>query len=331
MIETIHPETEEEWLKLRTKDITSSEVAALFGMSSYITEFELYHRKKEGKVVVQEEEEWTKWGKRLQDTIAAGVAEDQNWKIRKMTEYMRDSELRMGASFDFSIESVQPAVKEIPNGTTEITHREASLVYPNTGLLEIKNVFNMIFKDQWLEDEEGNLEAPPHIELQVQHQLAVSGRSFAYIAALVGGNQLQLIKRLPNEAIIAEMKARVKKFWERVDAGTPPPVDLNRDAGFISSLYGYAEPGTVYDARDMDVFRDLCVKYKELGDAAKEAESQREAIKTRLLMEIGSSEKVLGDGFTISAGVVGPCDIAFTRSGFRLFKVNWKKGKKVTL
>lgn len=318
MIETIHPKDEDEWLKLRTYDITSSEVAALFGMSSYVTEFELYHRKRDGKVVIQEEQEWTRWGKRLQDTIAAGVAEDQNWKIRKMTEYMRDTELRMGASFDFSIEAETVSDNPSPVAT----------LYP--GLLEIKNVFNMIFKDQWIEDEDGNIEAPPHIELQVQHQLAVSGRSFAYIAALVGGNQLQLIKRLPNEAIIAEIKKRVALFWERVDAGTPPPVDLNRDADFISSLYGYAEPGTVYDARDMDVFRDLCLKYKELGEAESAAKSQREAIKTRLLMEIGSAEKVLGDGFTISAGTVGPVDMAYRREGYRLFKVNWKKGKKVS-
>lgn len=317
MIEIIHPKDEDEWLKLRTKDITSSEVAALFGMSSYITEFELYHRKKQGKVVIQEEEQWTKWGKRLQDSIAAGVAEDQGWKIRKMTEYIRDPELRMGASFDFEI-----------NGKI-VDERIVGGEQSTTGLLEIKNVFGMIFKDQWLEDDEGNLEAPPHIELQVQHQLAVSGRPFAYIAALVGGNQIELIKREPVPEIIAEMKRRIKNFWDNVDSGTPPVIDLNRDADFISSMYGYAEPGKVYDARGVEVFKELCVKHKEMGDAIKELEASRQAIKTRLLMEVGDAEKVLGDGFSISAGTVGPVDVAFRREGFRLFKINWPRGKKV--
>lgn len=322
MIEILHPKDEDEWLKLRLFDITSSEVAALFGMSSYITEYELYFRKKQGKVVIQEEEEWTKWGKRLQDTIAAGVAEDQGWKIRKMTEYMRDPELRMGASFDFSIEP-KPIIAEPATETTSPIFQEQQV-----GLLEIKNVFGMIFKDQWLEDDDGNLEAPPHIELQVQHQLAVSGRSFAYIAALVGGNQIELIKREPVPEIIAEMKKRIKKFWENVDNGTPPAIDLNRDADFISSMYGYAEPGKVYDARGVEVFKELCVKHKEMGDAIKELEASRQAIKTRLLMEVGDAEKVLGDGFSISAVTVGPVDVAFRREGFRLFKINWPRGKK---
>ena len=328
MIEIMHPSNEEEWLKLRTKDITSSEVAALFGMSTYVTEYELYHRKKEGKVIVQEDEEWTKWGRRLQDSIAEGVAEDQGWKIRKMTEYMRDTELRMGASFDFSIE--ESALKDSPVPLRE--ENPSVVIQPKmkgVGLLEIKNVFGMIFKDQWLEDDEGNLEAPPHIELQVQHQLAVSGRSFAYIAALVGGNQIELIKREPHPEIIEEIKKRVANFWKNVDNGTPPAIDLNKDADFIKSLYGYAEPGSVYDARGMEDFQSLCEKHRELGAAIKAAEEGREAIKTRLLIEIGSAEKVLGDGFSISAGSVGPTQVAYERAGYRLFKINWPRGKKV--
>lgn len=334
MIETIHPNNEQEWLELRVKDITSSEVAALFGLSSYVTKFELFHRKRDAKVVVQESSEWKKWGQRLQDSIAAGVAEDEGWKIRKMTEYMRDTELRMGSSFDFSIEGLTKITGSenddggiapvIIDKTAEIMEREGMI----KGLLEIKNVFGMIFKDQWLEDEEGNLEAPPHIELQVQHQLAVSGRSFAYIAALVGGNQIKLIKREPNEKIISAIKEKIAEFWYAVKTNTPPRVDFSQDADFINSLYGYAEPGKVFDARGNDDFLALCQKHKELGDAAKAAEAAREAIKTRLLLEVKDAEKVIGDGFTISAGTVGPADIAFRREGYRLFRLNWPRKKK---
>lgn len=39
--ETIHHDTEEAWLAARKRDVTSTESAALFGMSPYLTAFEL--------------------------------------------------------------------------------------------------------------------------------------------------------------------------------------------------------------------------------------------------------------------------------------------------
>ena len=67
-MEILHPKDEAHWLALRTKDITSTEVGALFGISSasYIpTLFELWNRKA-GKFTVEfQENERSKWGKRL--------------------------------------------------------------------------------------------------------------------------------------------------------------------------------------------------------------------------------------------------------------------------
>ncbi|MCK5561232.1 MAG: YqaJ viral recombinase family protein, partial [Thermoplasmata archaeon] len=157
----INPSNEKEWLELRTQDITSTEIGALFGISPYVTEYELWHRKKNQTIVDFEENERMKWGTLLQDSIAAGIAEEQGWQIRRMDEYIRGSELRLGSSFDFSIE---------PDEANK-----------DKALLEIKNVDSLIFKQQWLKNEEtGKLEAPLHIEIQVQHQLLVSGRQYAY-------------------------------------------------------------------------------------------------------------------------------------------------------
>ena len=46
--EVIAFRSEQEWLDLRKKDITSTDVAALFNLSPYKTEFELYHEKLSG-------------------------------------------------------------------------------------------------------------------------------------------------------------------------------------------------------------------------------------------------------------------------------------------
>lgn len=335
MIESILPASEEEWLKLRVKDITSTESSALFGVCPYTTEFELWHQKKNAQVVSYEENAFTLWGKRLQDAIAYGVAADNGWKIRKMSEYIRDPELRMGASFDFSIEST---VCECGHKYSEHSNVGNCVTCSNCvrykgvgerGLLEIKNVFGMIFKDQWLEDDEGNLEAPPHIEIQVQHQLAITGRAFAYIAALVSGNKIVLLKRTPDEVIINAIRTRIADFWYKIKTDTPPKPDFAKDAEFISSLFGYAEPGKVFDARGNEDFALLVTKYKELGEASRAAEAARKTIKARLLQEIKDAEKVVGDGWTISTGTVGPAEIeAYTRAPYRIFRPNFPRGKK---
>jgi predicted phage-related endonuclease len=98
-----YPENEAAWHALRCLDVTSTESAALFGMSPYATAFEIWHRKREATPLVIEAEGRMLWGQRLQDVIARGVAEDYGVKVRKMTGYQRIEEIRMGSSFDFEI------------------------------------------------------------------------------------------------------------------------------------------------------------------------------------------------------------------------------------
>lgn len=310
-IEIINPTDKNHWLECRTKDITSTEVAALFGLSPYITEFELWHRKKEGVVAKFEENERMKWGTALQDAIALEVAKEQRWTIRRMDEYMRDKELRAGSSFDFSIE--------------EVIDADPAVVPDCSGLLEIKNVDSLAFRDGWIEDDAGNIEAPLHIEIQVQHQLMVSGRAYAYIGALVGGNKLVLIKREPNPKIFASITAKISAFWKSIASNIPPAANFERDAEFISKLYGYAETGKiVYCGPEMTT---MAREYKRLGDIAKDADTARKALKAQMLTAIGDAEKAEGEGFKISASMVSGGPVSYVREGYRDFRITWKKEK----
>ena len=95
--------TEREWLAMRAKDLTSTEAAALFDASPYMTEFEL-NCIKTGKLPKDfEENDRMKWGSRLEGAIAAGIAEDYGLIVEPFKVYMRIPELRMGSSFDFKI------------------------------------------------------------------------------------------------------------------------------------------------------------------------------------------------------------------------------------
>lgn len=312
MVEIIMPESQAHWLALRTMDVTSTEVAALFGLSPYITQFELWHRKKEGTVVKIEENERMKWGTRLQDSIANGIAQDQSWKVRRMDEYFRDSELRIGSSFDFEIMEFIPGV---PAGPDE------------RGLLEIKNVDALIFRDGWAFDEDGDLEAPPHIELQVQHQMLLTKRPVVYLGALVGGNKVQLIERRPDESVFKAITQKVTDFWESIDANRPPTPDFIRDAEYISQIYGFADPGKVFDAREDDEFGMWAHEHKRLGEEIKQMTEVRDGFKSRMLMRMQDAEKVIGNGFTISAGIIGEAEVSYIRKPYRMFKPTWKKVK----
>lgn len=295
----IVPESEEHWLQLRTPDITSTEIPALFGISPYLTRFELWHRKKEQLTVRLEQNERMKWGNRLEDAIARGLAEDNGWDIRRIRRYMRIPELRIGSSFDF-----------------EIVRQDS--------LLEIKNVDGLAFKEGWLV-EDGEVEAPPHIELQVQHQLTVSQKGAARIGALIGGNYPLLLERKLNPDIRDAIYKESALFWQSIAAGEAPDPDFRRDADFIASLYSSATAGKVLDlSKDLE-FRGLAQRYKEAADREKTAEADKKAIKAQMLMKMGDAERVLIDGFSLSAGIVKGGPVSFQREDFRNFRLTKKQ------
>lgn len=305
MVETIYPKNDEHWHSLRAKDVTSTEIAALFNLSPYMTKFELWHRHRDLSIVDIAQNERMIWGTRLQSAIAAGIAADNGWSCRPKPEYMRDPDLRIGASFDFEVST--------PMGR---------------GLLEVKNIDSMAFRDGWLDSDSG-VEAPPHIELQVQHQMAVSGFDFAYIGALVGGNRVVLIHREATPSIINRIHAVVAEHWASVEANEPPLPDFARDSEFISKLYGYAEKDRLFDARGDKTIAALAADYRAANEEIKILDGRKSEIKARLLEVMGPAEKLLGDGFSISASMTEPTRVeAFERKGFRNFRCNFKKGDK---
>lgn len=316
--EIVEYASEAEWLAHRAVDVTSTESAALFGMSPYVTRFELWHRKKTGAAPEFKENERMKWGSRLESAIAYGIAEDKGWKVRPLKVYMRDADLRMGSSFDFLIEddgSGQPA------------------------LLEIKNVDSLAFKRGWIEHDDGTLEAPEHIEVQVQHQMAVSGYRRAYIGALVGGNTVQVIQREADEDVIAGLRQAVSEFWRSIDEGKEPDPVMPDDAAAVIRLNQYAEPDKVVDLTGSDVMEDLLREYRHVCNERDSYKDLAEVCKAKILAHIQDAERVICGDLEIRASMVAdspPTVITAEmvgqqyggRKGYRAFKVQQRKTKK---
>lgn len=298
LIEIIHPKDKEEWLGLRLKDVTSTEVSSLFGVSPYLTKFELWHRKKSQQAADFVESDRMKWGSRLEASIAKGIAEDRGWTIRHKSEYIRDAELKAGASFDYEIEETR-------------------------AILEIKNVDFLMFKQGWLVDEDGGVEAAPHIELQVQQQMLLAGVDGAYIGVLVGGNDCKVFEREADKDIQDAIQEEIYNFWLSIERDLPPTPDFTKDAEFITSLYQSATPGTVVQANDR--VDDLATVYLNVNAQIKELEARKAACKAEMLSLMGTASKMLGNGYTVSAGMVAEKPIQYVRRAYRDFRVTFKK------
>ena len=67
----------------------------------------------------------------------------------------------------------------------------------------------------WIDDGAGNIEAPEHIELQVQHQMEILGYEWTALTVLVGGNEQKVVLRNRDREIGADIRQRVKAFLHR--------------------------------------------------------------------------------------------------------------------
>lgn len=286
----IVPENKEHWLKLRHNNINSTEVSSLYGCNPYQTEFELYHIKRSEDLHIIEENDAMKWGSRLQDAIAYGVAFDNGWKsIRPMKEYIYFNDVRLGSSFDFEV-----------NGNE---------------ILEIKNVSERVYAKSWTDEE-----APPHIELQVQTQMLVSGHRKTYICALVGGNSVKIIERNYMPAVGESIFKKVKAFWART---TEPQIDFERDAEFIKMLH--QETTKDKTIADDGRFLELATRYNKLQSDKSLAENQMKAIQAEIFMLAGDAEKVKHEKFSLSLGQVKESFVeAHTRPARRNFRLTMR-------
>lgn len=312
MTTKITPINKDAWLELRAVNINSTESSALPGIdrNPYMSAYELGLIKAGMVTDPFEENERMVWGRRLEEAIARGVAEDLGWKIRKLNAYMTIPEIRMGSSFDFEV----------------VANEELG-----TGLMEIKNVDGFIYRSKWTEDE-----APAHIEIQVQHQMEVADKNWCLIVALVGGNTVKTIMRKRDRKVGAALRKAVAKFWENLDKGILPQIDYQKDAEFVIDLHQDATE-EVLDATGNAAIETLVKRYNNASAEATQWTREKDSAKAELLTLIGDAGKVTAPNFTITATrtkdsegtLITPAMVGTyigARKGFRQFKINVKEG-----
>ena len=290
--------------ELRARHVGASEVAALFGASPYMTAFELWHITR-GALPAPDLDDSDRvfWGQVLEPAVAQGAAALRGWRVRRVHRYSPHPRIAgMGASLDYEI----------------VAHERGA------GCLEIKNVDRLVYRDSW---EDG--EPPLHIELQLQHQLACTGRSWGAVAALIGGNDLKVFERERRPKTIERIETAVAAFWASIETGREPKPDFAADAAAIAALHRDATPGKVEDMTGDNRLAELCALYRAAADAEKTAGEAKDAAKAEMLTKIGDAERVICGPHTISAKTVAGGPVAYERAPYRNFRLTTKKEQAV--
>ena len=198
--------------------------------------------------------------------------------------------------------------------------------------VEIKNVDQWIFLNEWEADGDTIIDAPIHILVQVQAQLACMTNeddgerpAYGWLVACVGGNRLYRMKIALHLPTIERIEREVGIFWGEIKAGKEPRPDFRADADTLIAIYSRAG-ARVEDMTDNNRLPELCSEYTTAGAAEKAAKADKLTAKAEMLTLIGDAAKALcADRFKISAAVVGEAEIAYTRKPYRAFKVHQSK------
>lgn len=297
------------WHKYRRADLTSTSISALFDLNPWNTEFEIFHAKKDGIELPFSDNERIHKGKRMEGYAAQEIARKHGWGVKPLNIYARIPELRVGSSFDF----------------------EVTCPKRGKGILEIKAVDFRRHKSNWSEEE-----IPPHIEIQVQHQMLCAPEyKWACVAAFVGiYEHFEYFFDADTELHQGLIRA-AKRFWHAVDNGIEPMANYSRDGAMIAKLFPNTPLGVI-DLSNDNRLSAAVLEYQEVKDRLKRDEARKDELKAEIHHKIGKAvgAKIVGGtidaawtkdspGKIITAEMVG--QVTGKKSGYRKLLVKEEK------
>lgn len=310
-------------LEFRASVIGAGEVAALFGESPYLTEFELWHRKK-GTIDTPEfdamrpdgspENERIYWGVRLEAAIIEAAKERYGYVDREQVE-------------------------RLTNGKGLGGHPDRRVTCPDRGpgILEVKTV-------DWLTRKGWGEEPPLHYLLQNLTYQGLDGVKWGDVIVLVGGNQLERFQYEFRPKIFANIEQRVEKFWRSIEADQPPAPNFDRDGEIIGEIY--RDIGLERLDLSTDNFAAAnAAEYLSASEEERDAKKRKDAAKAELVFKMGqvaglsgelpAAKRVIADlpGFSVTATLIDeipdrpadPGEIVKGRKAYRRFTIKGEK------
>jgi putative phage-type endonuclease len=271
----------DDWLTVRKGGIGSSDAGAAVGLNPYKSQLELWMEKtgRDGGLPKTDPNDETSpmyWGTLLEPIVAAHYTKRTGNRGRRVNAVLQHpSKPWMRANLD----------REIVGA-------------PDVQILECKTA-GMNGARLWKEG------VPEYVQLQVMHQLAVTGKQAADVAVLICGQELQVHRIERDEAMITQLIDLERHFWRFVELDIAPPADGSDSADVaLRALY----PND--NGQSLDLTDDL-----EMSAAFSDLLAVRQSLTTQTLLEAQLKQRIqqrMGET---------------TKAAFDGGEVSWKRSK----
>lgn len=267
LVETRHL-SRDDWLQVRRTGIGGSDAAAAVGLNPHKSQLELWLEKtgRDAALSRPDPHDTTQpvyWGTLLEPIVAAAYTQQTGRRVRKVNAVLQHPTIPfMLANLDREVIGV-----------------------PTVQLLECKTAGEFGAR-HWREG------VPEYVQLQVQHQLAVTGKAAADVAVLLCGQQLDVHRIERDDELIARLIPLEAQFWRYVETDTPPPADGSESADrALRCLYpGNAATVDFTDDRRLSAaFADLVAVRADIG----QRETQEALLKQTIQQAMGDASRAI--------------------------------------
>ncbi|MBR8165578.1 YqaJ viral recombinase family protein [Burkholderia vietnamiensis] len=250
----------EDWLEVRKNGIGGSDAAAAVGLSPYKSQLELWMEKtnRDSNLPRTDPDDTTSptyFGTLLEPIVAASYTKQTGNRVRRVNAVLRHPSIPwMLANLDREVVGV-----------------------PDVQILECKTAGEFGAR-LWRDG------VPEYVQLQVMHQLAVTGKQAADVAVLLCGQQLEVHRVWRDDELITRLIELEAAFWRYVETDTPPPADGSDSADRALRCLYPGTGGTVDFTDDLT----LSATFADLVSVRAEIET-RQAIEAKLKQTIAQA------------------------------------------
>lgn len=257
------------WLQVRQGGIGSSDAAAALGLNPYKSQLQLWMEKTGRdaslpKLDPDDDSTPVYWGALLEPIVATHYTRRTGYRVRRLN-----------------------AVLQHPDHPWMLANIDREVVgAADVQILECKTA-GIHGARLWRDG------VPAYVQLQVMHQLAVTGKQAADVAVLLGGQDLQVFRIVRDDAMIAQLIALERQFWDCVEGDQAPAADGSDSADLaLRALYPRDSGSTLDLSADLEmsgVFSDL-LAVRQVIATQTTLEAQ---LKQRIQQRMGESSRAV--------------------------------------
>lgn len=130
---------------------------------------------------------------------------------------------------------------------------------------------------------------PEYVQVQVAHQLAVTGKKAADVAVLLGGQFLEIHRIERDEVLIKNLIQLEREFWHYVETDTPPPADGSESSDLALRCLYPQDAGNTIDFSQDSVLSSTFADLVALRERLAEIEKLESTLKQTLQQAMGSA------------------------------------------